>query len=167
MNDRLPKIALPAGGILSAQLTQGNPHEVTVRFDDPMAALRFSASVRHEIKPKASQHHHVILNEEIGDRSNAHHFVLVVNDGQDPAECADYMAATLDGEPDEDEDLPRKTDRGYQMDLGTRFVSVLRVRALDSVDGEALARHLPVRHSDEMVIRDTESRSTTETPPRG
>lgn len=151
MNDNLAKIALPAGGILSAQLTPGNPREITLRFDDPIAALRFSASVRHEIKPKADRYHHVIINEELGDRSFAQHFVLITTGEADPQACAQHMAATLYSGGDEDAPVPTPNENGYYL-LDDARVSVLRLKALSDIDGQAMARHLPVCHSEDMSI---------------
>lgn len=149
-------IAVPAQGIKHAQVIQGRPNEICVSFDDPLAGLRFAHAVRKGIAPAASQYHHVILNEEIGDKSFVQHFVLATTGEADPQACAQYMAATL---YDDDEDAPVPTpDEGgcYLLDNGSSRVSVLTLKTLSEIDGQAMARHLPVCRSEDMPMNEAQ-----------
>lgn len=167
MTIALESVALPAQGIVDARVSRDSSSEVTVRFDDPAAAVRFAVLLREEIKPHAERYHHVIINEEVGDRCFAHHFVLISTEADSPSDLAELMAATIDGEPDEDEGLPEKTERGYVLDFGARVTSVLRLKEVTRMEGELLAKMLPVRRADEMTIQETECDSPAGPAHRG
>lgn len=160
----LVKIAVPAAGILSAAVTHSGL-DVTLKFDDPMSALRFSIAVRQQLQPSSNQYHHVIINEEMGGRSFAHHLVLVTTGDEDPHACAQHMAATLNGD-DDDAPITAPDENGSYL-INDARVSVLSLKTLSNLDGQALARHLRVAYAEDMPINRPPSQSHAKETHRG